>query len=302
MFVGWKPIVFGPWIGDGEAAMTGGMRESHGPTVGRVLDLLDGLAPFSLAEEWDNVGLMVGDPGAAVTGILVALDVTAAVLDEATRHRCNLVVSHHPAIFHPISHLRTDQPTAALAIHAVTAGIAVIGCHTNLDKIDLGVNGALATALGLAAWEPLEPSDSGIGFGLIGDLPAPAKGSDFVLRIGRTLGCAVVKVAGPVPERVVRVAACGGSGSDLAAVARDRGADIYCSGEIKHAIGRWAEAVGFCVVDAGHWATEQVVVAPLAAELTRRLAAAGMPVPVRTSEVLTDVFASVTITGREGES
>ncbi len=270
--------------------------------VGQVLGVLDDLAPFRLAEEWDNVGLLVGDPEAPVSRILVALDAAPPVLDEAGRRGCDLVVTHHPLIFRPLSHVRTDDPGAAPVVQALRAGIAVIACHTNLDKVrDGGVSSALAAALGLGSWEVLDRcGDGGDGFGLIGGLPAPVAGEAFIRRVGQELGCRVVRVAGAVPDRVVRVAACGGSGSSLAALARERGADVYVCGEVKHDVGRWAEAAGFCIVDAGHWATEQVVVRPLAGRLAERLAAAGFAVEVVASEVLTDPFTVIGASGREG--
>ncbi len=274
---------------------------SQRPRVGQVLDALDELAPFRLAEEWDNVGLLVGDPAALVTGILVALDVTPSVLVEAKRQGCNLIVAHHPLLFHPLAQIRADDPTAALVMQAIVADVAVIACHTNLDKVDAGVNGALASALGLQRWDALErTADGGEGFGLIGDLAVPVEGAAFIHRIGQALGCRVVRVAGPVPEQVARVAACGGSGSSLARLAQERGADIYCCGEVKHDVGRWAETVGFCIVDAGHWATEQVVVRPLAARLEQRLAARGLAVEVAVSDVLADAFVVMETPGQEG--
>ena len=112
--------------------------------VKEVLAAMEELAPPALAEEWDNVGLLVENPG-PVTGILTALDITPAVVEEARALGCNLVVSHHPVIFQPKKTLRWDDPACML----MARGMSGICMHTNLDAADQGVNHTLATHLGI---------------------------------------------------------------------------------------------------------------------------------------------------------
>ncbi len=124
--------------------------------VQEVLNILNEWAPPVLAWEKDNIGLLVGDPGAEVTGILVALDVTREVVHEARERGANLIVAHHPVIFHPLQSIRTDTPQGELLRVALGGGINIIAVHTNVDITDDGLNHYLARALGLRDLEPLD--------------------------------------------------------------------------------------------------------------------------------------------------
>lgn len=114
-----------------------------------IMQLMENLAPVCLAEEWDNVGLLLGDPGQEVNSILVSLDVTGQVVDEAIKEGADLIVAHHPLIFTPLRTLRSDQPQGALVTRLVQQGIMIYVAHTNLDNAERGVNHLLAQKLGL---------------------------------------------------------------------------------------------------------------------------------------------------------
>lgn len=256
-------------------------------TIDRILNALGSLAPFSLAEEWDNVGLLIGDPASTVTGILVGLDPTAQLLDEAIAGGANLVITHHPLIFPALKAIRTDHPTGALIAKAMANHIAVIACHTNLDVVPNGVSHVLAQRLGLIELTPLNAGPSsaaGLGFGRVGNLPVPVTPKEFLQQLCDLLALPAVAVAGRLPEFISRVAVCGGSGSEFAAAAQAAGAQLYITGEVKHHLGRWAEETNFCIIDAGHFATEQMVSAALAATLTDTLANQAIHIPVRATE------------------
>ncbi len=259
-----------------------------------LLSVLNEMASFSLAESWDNVGLMVGDPGMPVTGILVALDPTEDVLAEAIDKGLNTIVTHHPLIFHALKTVRTDRFMGRFLAKALAGEVAVISCHTNLDMAAGGVNDVLAAKLDLQDIEPLvakknDPSfmnDNGpqaqtIGFGRIGRLHSCLAGREFLDRLFTVLELDAIQVAGRLPDEIETVAVCGGSGSDLVEEAFLRGAQVYVSGEIKHSVARWAEAHGFCVVDAGHYATENMVVPLLVSSLSDTLEQKGMETDVR---------------------
>ena len=136
-----------------------------------VIAAVDRLAPFDLAEPWDHVGLQVGLPGDAVIAVLVALEVDDAVLDEARRRGCNLVMVHHPLIFDPLERLSDDSEAGRLALRAAREGIAVIAAHTNLDKAQGGIADVIATLLGVEAAAPLAPAAAGV-LKLVGFVPA----------------------------------------------------------------------------------------------------------------------------------
>lgn len=257
--------------------------------VRELISILDKVAEPALAESWDNTGLMVGEPDAEISGIMVALDPTLEVLAEAKRRGCNTIVTHHPLIFKGLMSVRTDHPEGRILARALQDRLVIIGCHTNLDKVSGGVNDMLAARLGLVNSRVMGQntglSEPGVvGFGRIGELPIPLNFPDFVAFIREKLGLQVVKVAGAPPAEITKVAVCGGSGSELAPLAMANGAHIYISAEIKHAMARWAESAGFCIVDGGHFATENVMVMGLAKLIRRGLAELNMSAEVLTTE------------------
>lgn len=126
--------------------------------VSRLIELLDRMYPFALAEEWDNIGLIAGDSKAEVTGVLLALDVTRGVLDDAAASGCNVVVTHHPVIFRAIQKLNAAELQGGLVAQAFKQGASLIALHTNLDSAVGGLNDSLAEALGLTNVKPLVDS------------------------------------------------------------------------------------------------------------------------------------------------
>jgi dinuclear metal center YbgI/SA1388 family protein len=260
-------------------------------TVKDLLKTLDKIASFGLAEQWDNVGLMVGDPNQQIKGILVALDPTEEILAEAKAGRANCIITHHPLIFQPLNTIYTDKPLGRFLRSALENEISVIGCHTNLDQAGGGVNDVLAARLGLVECRPLVPAASQqgggqnaaapiAGFGRLGRLAQPTSPEIFIERLCILFNLPVLRVAGRLPAEITTVAVCGGSGSELAETAYTSGAQVYVTGEVKHSTARWAEAAGFCIVDAGHFATENPVVESLANVLHGILAEQDINIPV----------------------
>lgn len=242
-----------------------------------IISALDREAPFSLAEDWDNVGLLVGSPEQEIRSVLIGLDATNALLDEAIARGADTILSHHPVIFRPLSNINTASPEGRILEKALTHHIAIIACHTNLDSAQEGVSDILAAKLGLQDLTPLLPAagdpEKCIGLGRIGMYRKPLAIAEFIERALDVLGLPVLPVAGPLPEMVKKVAVCGGSGSDLAEPAYLSGADIYLTAEVKHNIARWAEERDFCIIDGSHYGTEQHAVQLLAQKLARLAAA-----------------------------
>lgn len=271
-------------------------------TVNDLLSVLEDIASFELAEAWDNVGLMVGNPCQKVTGILVALDPTEFLLDEAVQLEVNTIVTHHPLIFQPLKAIRTDQVVGRFLRKALENDIVVISCHTNLDQAAGGVNDALAAVLGLIDVQPLIPAygpgpleprggqtggngmPPNTGFGRIGRFPVPLTSEAFLDLLYEALDLSVVAVAGRLPDKISTMAVCGGSGSDLSETAFKKGVQVYLTGEIKHNIARWAEATDFCVIDAGHFSTEKPAVKALAQYLEKAFAEKELNINVLTSK------------------
>lgn len=210
-----------------------------------IRDFLDGKAPVTTAEEWDNVGLLIGSPTDEVRRIVVALDVTCGALETAKAVGADLIVTHHPVIFSPLRHV--DGLPLALA----QANISVIAAHTNLDKAVGGVNDTLAARLNLTDVHPTED-----GMCRIGKLPEPTDAVTFAKTVGTVLNTDVRTNGG---NTVTTVAVCGGSGGDFLTALADK-TDAFVTGEVRHHEWLYANERGITVIEAGHYATEVPVV------------------------------------------
>ncbi len=251
--------------------------------VDHILTCLDQLAPFALAESWDNVGLLAGHPEIIVTSLLLGLDPSIRLLDEAIALGANTIITHHPLIFQPLPAVITSTPIGIFLEKALTHKINVISCHTNLDRAVNGVSDALAWALGLTAVTPLDPgadAATGTGLGRIGIYAEPLSATAFIAKLFQALQIDTLQIAGKIPEFIKTVALCGGSGSELAKMASSRGADLYLSAEIKHSTARWAEECDFCVIDGSHYGTEQPVMPFLQHKFQSMAAAKNWPLEV----------------------
>lgn len=238
-------------------------------TVQDTLNIIEKIAPASLAEEWDNVGLMIGDPSASVESILLGLDPTLQLLDEAIAIGANLLITHHPFIFHPLRSVHLGIPEGIFVERAIQNKINVISCHTNLDAATEGVSHSLASKLGLENIQPLEAHGENelCGMGCIGNYKNPLSPDEFITRFREACSPPWLLATQNQPETIDRVAVCGGSGSELAPKAFREGAQVYVTAEVKHAMARWAEETGLWIVDAGHFATENQALAVLAQHL-----------------------------------
>ena len=149
--------------------------------VAELLAAVERLAPSALAEEWDNVGLLVGRHNASVSRVLVALELRDEVLGEAAELGCQVVLTHHPTIFPALSAVTDDATAAELVLQAAEARVAVIAAHTNLDAAAGGLNDVMAKLLGVSAMAPLRPSpgDPGVGLGRVGPAPEPPSDPDL---------------------------------------------------------------------------------------------------------------------------
>lgn len=224
-------------------------------TVGQVLRLIDGLAPFELAEPWDNVGLLAGAPDWPVEKVLCALDLRMEVLDEAKRIGAQLIVTHHPILFRGRKNLCESDGEGRLLCALVRSKIAMIAAHTNYDNAAPGVNDALAGVLGLRDAQPLE---SGMRIGTIEETDF----GTFCDRVRSALK-GPARCYGDLKRMIRRVAVLGGAGEDYARLAIDAGADVYVTGEMAYHKALDAVDNGLCVIEAGHAATEYPAISAL---------------------------------------
>ena len=238
-----------------------------------VMQAMERIAPRRLAEAWDNPGLLIGSPADEVRKILVALDVREETIEQAIEDGCDLIVTHHPLIFRGVKAVRTDDATGRKIARLIRADIAVFAAHTNLDSAAGGVNDVLAERLGLVSPVSLVEgaADGEPGLGRIGELPAPLSLEDFAAFVKTHLELSALRVVCAGSHAVHRVALCGGSGAEFIGRAAAKGADVYVTGDVKYHDAERAVGLGIHVLDAGHFATEQPIVASLAARLSNAL-------------------------------
>jgi dinuclear metal center YbgI/SA1388 family protein len=353
----------------------------HTPRIHDLIGLLNGLYPPGLAEDWDNVGLQVGDPAKALTRGMVALDPGLDAVCAARAVGAQVLVTHHPLIFRGLKQLTPEDEVGRVVWRAVQDDVAVISVHTNLDSARGGLNVWLAERLGILDPEPLRQADGsflklvvfvpsgheaeladalfaagaggvgrydqcsfrvpgtgtfrpgegadpfigrpghreeveelrlevlvprnrlsrvldrmfkthpyeevaydlvpldnrlpGAGLGRIGRLAQALPLEGFADCVKKALGCATVRVVGADDVAVSKVAVCGGSGADLVRTAHRQGADVIVTGDVKYHEARSAEALGIAVVDAGHFATEHLMVDALTQVLNQSAEARG---------------------------
>jgi dinuclear metal center YbgI/SA1388 family protein len=231
--------------------------------MSKVIDFynfIDSIAPFSTQESWDNSGFLVGDGEKEVTNVLVALDATEDVLNEAAEKHAGLIITHHPVIFGALKEFHPKN----IAFLAAEKGIAIISAHTCLDIADGGVNDCLADALGL---KDVIKIDDGEGLMRMGELENELSCEEFIEYVAEKLSVGGIKYT-PTDKKIRKVAVCGGSGGDLYPYAINAGADAFVTANLKH--NQWIEIRrdGFCVLDAGHFCTENTVVDPLVEKLS----------------------------------
>lgn len=234
-------------------------------TVRSVYKALDGFAPFSLAQNDDNVGLLVGDFDEKVSRILLSLDITNDVVCEAVERGAELIISHHPVIYHPLKSLNNGNP----AVLAAKNGISAICAHTNLDVARGGVNDRLAAMISAKKTDKyLEelPKNSAntdkYGFGNICILPKEMSAGEFANLLKSTLLCTVVRYSDS-SKPIRRVAICSGSGGFLVTEAIAAEVDALLCGDVKHDQFIKARNADFALFDAGHYHTEQIILSVL---------------------------------------
>ena len=229
--------------------------------VKNILDFIEKIAPFSLALSYDNVGLLVGDPENEVTKILFTLDITVDAVDSAIKNGCELIVSHHPVIFNPIKSVTAESVVYKLASNRISA----ICAHTNLDRAQGGVNDTLAALVGMKNIEILCPDDFEI-IGRIGDIE-PISVPDYVEKLKMILKTENISFYDS-KKTIKRLAVIsGGGGGDIHA-AKAAGADALLTGEAKYNQLVDCINMGFSLIAAGHYETENPVLPVIAKKVS----------------------------------
>ncbi len=237
-------------------------------TVKELYHYLDSVAPFKYQEEYDNAGIIVGNPDMPIQNVLVALDSTESVILEAVSRGCNVVVAHHPILFRGIKRLNYQHYIDKTIIAAIKHDIAIVAIHTNLDNVLVnGVNQEIANKLNLVNTTILLPKQAvegrSIGSGILGELAAGQNPIAFLQFVKETMQCGTIKYTDLCKDQIKKVAICGGSGYFLLQAAKQQEADIYITSDIKYH--EFFEANSEIILaDIGHYESEQYTIELLA--------------------------------------
>lgn len=253
-------------------------------TVRDLYHAMDEIAPFHITGDWDNVGLLVGSPSDPATKVMLALDATQAVIDEAIEQSVDLIITHHALIFEPLYRLRSDD----LVYQLVENGIGLVAAHTNLDMAPGGVNDVLAQMMQLENRRNIGPSEKypeEYFYGGIGELPEPVMAEAFAQTLKVLFDAPGIRYI-PRDEPILTVAYCGGSGGGPFFDAISAGADAYVTGELDHHLLLEAKRAGIALFLGGHFHTETVVLPSLKKRLQEKLPQAKILLSARCTDAV----------------
>lgn len=233
--------------------------------AGDIFNYLNELYPVSTQEAFDNAGFLIGSRMAATDKVLLSLDVTSKVIDEAEKLGCSLIISHHPVIFHKLSDVLWDDPVGKKIASLSKFNISVISMHTNLDKAEGGVNDVLVKKLGAVRSEKTDAD----AFLRVGYLDKPLPFSEFLSSCKAALSGNGLRYFSAGKD-VKKFACLGGAGGDELEAAYSLGCDTYVTSDIKYNVFLDAEELGMNLIDADHFCTENPVIFALKEKLKDR--------------------------------
>jgi dinuclear metal center YbgI/SA1388 family protein len=266
-------------------------------TLGQLMLAVEELWPESLAEAWDEVGLVAGHPSAEVTRVMFAVDPTLEVIDEAIEWGAELLITHHPLLLKGVTSVAANTPKGRAVHRLIESGTALLTVHTNGDSAVGGVSDVLADALGLENVSPLTPAADGLpeeGIGRVGDLNESMTLGDFAARVFGILPSVAggVRVSGDKDGLVQRVAVCGGAGDSLFDEVRASNADLYITADLRHHPASEAREAAVngrpYLIDVSHFASEWLWLPAAAEALGNVLADQGLDVEIKVSTTNSD--------------
>ena len=227
--------------------------------IKEIISLIEEYAPLKFQASFDNSGLLCGDPERELTSVLLCIDVTEEVVNEAIAHGHNLIISHHPLIFSGLKHITPATYVERCVISAIKHDITIYAAHTNMDVGANGVSGRMADKLHLNNRQILQPEgdpSEGNGFGIIGELDTPIESMTFLQQVKEVFHCDRLRYTQPHMSTIRRVAVCGGAGASFFYRALANSADIYISGDFKYHDFFLTEN-RIMIADIGHYESEQ---------------------------------------------
>ena len=227
--------------------------------IKEIIALIEEYAPLKFQASFDNSGLLCGDPERELTSVLLCIDITEEVVNEAIIHGHDLIISHHPLIFSGLKHITPATYVERCVISAIKHDITIYAAHTNMDVVTNGVSGRMADKLDLVNRQILQPEGdplAGNGFGIIGELQHPVESMTFLQQVKEIFRCDRLRYTTPHLPTIQRVAVCGGAGASFFNRALANHADIYISGDFKYHDFFLTEK-RVIIADIGHYESEQ---------------------------------------------
>lgn len=255
-----------------------------------IIQILDNIAPPFLAEEWDNIGLQLGDPTWSVQHIWIALDPSLRVVETACRRDVDLLITHHPLIFKPLKSINFHTPVGSIIDLATQHRLAIFAAHTNLDSAKGGINDILAHRIGLGNLKPLIFSEQGTGIGRIGSLNREMTLQSLALMIKKKLGLTFLKLVGDPALPVKKAAVCAGSGSSMLTIFFSSGAQAFISGDLRYHDAMDIQAANLGIIDIGHFPSEHLIVDVLTERLNSLFVKSQLNVTVTACDIEKDPF------------
>ncbi len=239
--------------------------------VREVAAAIEEFAPLALQESYDNSGLIVGREDDEVHCALLAVDVTEEVIAEAVSEGCDMIITHHPIVFHAMKRFNSASQTERCVEKAIRSGIVLYAAHTNLDSTPQGMSWRVGEMLGLSGMRVMQASTAdGAGFGVVGELQHAVPSEEFMRRVMERFGVKALRHGDIVKDQVQRVAICTGAGGSLIDEARRSGADIYLTADLRYNdFMRHENAI--ILADMGHFESEYCAIQILFDILSKKI-------------------------------
>lgn len=252
-----------------------------------IIQIIEQKYPVNLAESWDNVGLMVGDPDRDIKKVLVSIEANEEIILEAINEQADLIVTHHPFLFKGVKNITTDTYKGRMIHTLIQHGIAIYSMHTNFDIAADGLNDYFMELMGFTDTKILDvtSTDSDEGIGRIADLSKSMSLEQIALLVKEKLTMKAIRVVGDLKRPIHTVAVVTGSGANYISAAMKKGADVLITGDLKYHEAQDAVDAGMCLIDCNHFESEDIF-----KDVMKRFLETKLLVPVASSQRIINPF------------
>ena len=227
-------------------------------SVLEIVTFLHTFAPPHLAEDYDNVGLLIGDHNKNIQKVLVTLDTDEAVAKEAKEIGADMIVAHHPLIFKPLRKIVAEDAVSRTAVSLIKDDIALFAMHTNFDSVKSGLCDLFLDKIGMTKSRAPMEGESEDGIGRYAELQAELPLSSMLESLKQTFQLTNIRYVGDLDKPILKIAVCNGGGAEFVYRAKELGADCYISGDIKYQHARYAYENNMALIEIPHYSAEKI--------------------------------------------